>query len=102
LRRSEQVGAVRENKTRRDFAVYGERGLAARFAERGVMEIRVNGETRQWDRSVTVRDFLEALGIRPGAVVVERNLQIVPRERVAEEMVEDGDSIEIIRLVGGG
>ena len=66
------------------------------------MEIRVNGETRQWDRSFTVRDLLEALGIRPGAVVVERNLRIVPRERVAEEVVEDGDSIEIIRLVGGG
>ncbi len=66
------------------------------------MEIRVNGETRQWDGSVTVRDLLESLGIRPGTVVVERNLQIVPRERVAEEMVEDGDSIEIIRLVGGG
>ena len=66
------------------------------------MEIRVNGETRQWDRSVTVRDLLEALGIRPEAVVVERNLKIVPRERMAEEMVEDGDSIEIIRLVGGG
>ena len=66
------------------------------------MEIRVNGETRPWDHSITVRDLLEALGIRPGAVVVERNLQIVPRERVAEEMVEDGDSIEIIRLVGGG
>ena len=66
------------------------------------MEIRVNGETRQWERSVTVRDLLEALGIRPRAVVVERNLKIVPRERMAEEMVEDGDSIEIIRLVGGG
>ncbi len=66
------------------------------------MEIRVNGETRQWDRSVTVRDLLEALGIRPRAVVVERNLKIVPRERMAEEMVEDGDSVEIIRLVGGG
>jgi len=66
------------------------------------VEIRVNGETKQWDRSITVRDLLEALGIRPRAVVVERNLKIVPRERMAEEMVEDGDSIEIIRLVGGG
>ena len=66
------------------------------------MEIRVNGELRQWDRSITVRDLLEALGIRPRAVVVERNLKIVPRERMAEEIVEDGDSIEIIRLVGGG
>jgi thiamine biosynthesis protein ThiS len=66
------------------------------------MEIRVNGETRRWDGSVTVRDLLEVLGIRPEGVVVERNLMIVPRERAAEEMVEDGDSIEIIRLVGGG
>jgi len=66
------------------------------------MEIRVNGETRQWDRSLTVRDLLEALGVRPEGVVVERNLKIVPRERIAEEMVEDGDSLEIIRLVGGG
>jgi len=66
------------------------------------MEIRVNGELRQWDRSLTVRDLLEALGIGPAGVVVERNLKIVPRERMAEAMVEDGDSIEIIRLVGGG
>jgi thiamine biosynthesis protein ThiS len=68
----------------------------------GSMEIRVNGETRQWDRSLTVRDLLEALGVRPDGVVVERNLEIVPRERITEEMVEDGDSLEIIRLVGGG
>jgi len=66
------------------------------------MEIRVNGELRQWDRSLTVHGLLEALGVRPEGVVVERNLKIVPRERMAEEPVEDGDSIEIIRLVGGG
>lgn len=66
------------------------------------MEIRVNGETRHWDSSVTVLGLVEVLGIRPEAVVVERNLKIVPRERMADELVEDGDSIEIIRLVGGG
>jgi len=66
------------------------------------MEIQVNGEKRQWDASVTVGDLIEALGIRPGMVVVEKNLRIVPRNRMAEEMVQDGDSLEIIRLVGGG
>ena len=54
------------------------------------------------DRSCTVGDLVAALGVRPGTVVVERNLKIVPRERMAEEIVQDGDSIEIIRLVGGG
>ena len=66
------------------------------------MEIRMNGEIRRWDSPVTVLALIESLGIRPGTVVVERNLKIVPRERMAEEMVEDGDSLEIIRLVGGG
>ena len=66
------------------------------------MEIRVNGEKRRWESPVTVLALVEALGLRPATVVVERNLKIVPRERMAEEMVEDGDSLEIIRLVGGG
>ena len=66
------------------------------------MEIQLNGEIRRWDSPVTVLALIESLGIRPGTVVVERNLKIVPRERIAEEMVEDGDSLEIIRLVGGG
>ncbi|MHB8771179.1 MAG: sulfur carrier protein ThiS [Syntrophales bacterium] len=66
------------------------------------MEVRVNGEIRHWERSVTVRELLEGLGIRPETVVVELNLRIVPRERVGEEMIAEGDSLEIIRLVGGG
>ncbi len=44
------------------------------------MEIRVNGEIRCWDSPVTVLALVESLGIRPGTVVVERNLKIVPRE----------------------
>lgn len=66
------------------------------------MEIRVNGEKRRCDGPIAVGDLLEALGIQPGLVVVERNLRIVPRERVADEMIQDGDSLEIIRMVGGG
>ncbi len=66
------------------------------------MEIQVNGEKRQWDEPVTVVSLLEALGIRPVTVAVERNLRIVPREEMAREMIHDGDTIEIIRMVGGG
>jgi len=66
------------------------------------MKIRVNGEIREWDRPVTILGLLQALHIRPETVVVERNLKIVPREQIAGEPVEDGDTIEIIRFVGGG
>ncbi len=66
------------------------------------MEIQVNGEKRQWDGPVTVLALLEALEIRPAMVAVERNLRIVLRDEMAREMIHDGDTIEIIRMVGGG
>ena len=66
------------------------------------MEIQVNGEKRHWDGPVTVLDLLEALGIRPATVAVERNLRIVLREEVAREMIHGGETIEIIRMLGGG
>ncbi|HQN20664.1 MAG TPA: MoaD/ThiS family protein [Syntrophobacteraceae bacterium] len=33
---------------------------------------------------------------------MERNLRIVPRNELSKEPVQDGDSFEIIRFVGGG
>jgi thiamine biosynthesis protein ThiS len=66
------------------------------------MEIQVNGEKRRWEGPVTVLALLEALGVPPAAVAVEINLRMVPRVEMARETVHDGDTIEIIRMVGGG
>lgn len=66
------------------------------------MEIQINGEKRHWDRPVTVFALLETLGIGSETVAVEKNLRIVPRDQLAREMICDGDTIEIIRMVGGG
>ncbi len=66
------------------------------------MEIRVNGEVKTLESPLTVQGMLEALGINPKAVAVERNLSIVARADFDKEPVRDGDTIEIIRLVGGG
>lgn len=66
------------------------------------MEIRVNGESREWEGPLTVLALLEALGVRPAAVAVEKNLRIIPRDELGRELIHDGDTIEIIRMVGGG
>jgi thiamine biosynthesis protein ThiS len=66
------------------------------------MQITVNGEKRTYVDSLTLVGLLELLGVNPKSVVVERNLQIVDRSQVESEIVQDGDSIEIIRFVGGG
>ena len=66
------------------------------------MEINLNGEKKSFEAPLTVASLLESLGIRQGSVVVERNLRIIARSEMEDEPVEDGDSIEIIKLVGGG
>jgi sulfur carrier protein len=64
--------------------------------------ISVNGEQKDYKGPMTMGGLLQALGINPGSVAVERNLKIVARGELELEPIEEGDAIEIIRLVGGG
>jgi len=66
------------------------------------MEIVLNGEQRRFDGSLTIKGLLKQLDIDPDTVVVERNLNILSRDDHGSEPVEDGDTIEIIRMVDGG
>lgn len=67
------------------------------------MEITINGEKKQdFTTPLTVAELLAHLDINPKSVVVELNLEIVDKHKMHEAAVQDGDHIEIIRLVGGG
>jgi sulfur carrier protein len=66
------------------------------------MQITVNGEKQTLKNQVTVAQLLKELGIDTETVVIERNLDILNRDSHGETVIEDGDSIEIIRMVDGG
>lgn len=66
------------------------------------MEIIINGAPRQAAAGSTVLSLLGELGIQSERVAVERNMDIVARERFADTTLEEGDRIEIIQFVGGG
>lgn len=66
------------------------------------MEITVNGQKRNYTGPPTVACLLQHLKIEQRSVVVERNFKIIPRAEIEDEPVEEGDTIEIIRFVGGG
>ena len=67
-----------------------------------MIELFVNGKSRQLDHPMTLLAFLEESGIDPRIIAVEHNGQIVKRERYAETRLGDGDRLEIVRMVGGG
>lgn len=66
------------------------------------IQIQVNGEAKNFAPGVTVRQLLEQLGLNPGRVAIEHNLQILPKAKWEETRVAAGDRFEIVQFVGGG
>ncbi len=64
--------------------------------------ILLNGERRELASGISVAELIEALGLRPEHVAVERNRELIPRPRHPEVRLSEGDSLEIVTLVGGG
>jgi len=66
------------------------------------ISIVVNGENRAAKPGATVVDLLGDLELNSGRVAIERNLEILPRQKWIETKVEAGDRYEIVQFVGGG
>jgi|TARA_Y100001933_G_scaffold169362_1_gene167540 sulfur carrier protein len=67
------------------------------------MQLTVNGEQRTLEADLTRLDqVVEALGHHPKLVVVEFNGLILTPDLWAGQEVKDGDSLEIVTIVGGG
>lgn len=67
-----------------------------------MITITVNGEQRGAKPGTTVTDLLQEMGLDPGRVAIERNLQILSRPDWQETSVQAGDRYEIVQFVGGG
>ncbi|MGK2285800.1 sulfur carrier protein ThiS [Pedomonas sp. V897] len=67
-----------------------------------MIQILLNGETKRLEGEPTVADLLGTLGLEPGKVAVERNLEIVPKSAYDATRLADGDRLEIVHFVGGG
>ncbi|WP_394692035.1 sulfur carrier protein ThiS [Hyphobacterium sp.] len=66
------------------------------------MKLTINGETQDFTDGLTISGLVEALGLHPKKVAVERNLEVVPKSLHPETVLADGDRIEIVQFVGGG
>jgi thiazole synthase len=52
--------------------------------------------------ATTIADLVRELELAPEKVAVERNGAIVPRSTLAESLLAEGDTLEIVHFVGGG
>ena len=66
------------------------------------MIIRINGKPESLVPGMSIETLLSARSLNPACVVVEVNRDIVKKERFDSVVLKDGDSVEILRFVGGG
>ena len=67
-----------------------------------MIALQVNGETHTLEAPLNCVQLLERFNLAGKRVAIERNGEIVPRSRHAEEILADGDRLEIVVAVGGG
>lgn len=64
--------------------------------------LQVNGEVAKCPPDSTLPDVLTILGFNPRLVAVEYNGEILHRQYWTETILQAGDRLEVVTIVGGG
>ena len=67
-----------------------------------MINLMVNGKTKELEESIDLADYLNSFGINLQHVAVGYNGEVLAKDRFAEIRLQDGDILEIVRPVGGG
>jgi thiamine biosynthesis protein ThiS len=67
-----------------------------------VIALQINGKTVELDQPTALLKYLDRIGVSQRAVAVEHNGVIIERADYAGITLRDGDTVEIVRMVGGG
>jgi thiamine biosynthesis protein ThiS len=67
-----------------------------------VIALQINGKKVELDQPTPLLSYLDQLGVNQRAVAVEHNGVIIERADYANTTLRDGDTVEIVRMVGGG
>ncbi|TMG02373.1 MAG: sulfur carrier protein ThiS [Chloroflexi bacterium] len=67
-----------------------------------LIDIKVNGKNIAIEASQSVSHLLDCLNINAPQVAVAINGEVLPRDSWSQTEVRAGDTVEIVRAVGGG
>ena len=81
---------------------FGRNSASRHPSETKMIEIVVNGETRQVPEGTTVTGLLAILGVAPERVAVELDRAIIKNIFWSETGLKAGARVEVVHFVGGG
>ncbi len=62
----------------------------------------VNGQSRELPEGTSVEELIELLGLAGAICAAEVDQRIVPKRERSQTILQEGQTIEIVTLVGGG
>lgn len=65
------------------------------------ISIHLNGEAQTVHAS-TLAELVEELGLSKRMIAIERNLEVVPKSQYDATLLDAGDRIELVHMIGGG
>ena len=66
------------------------------------MRITVNGLEKEIAAGLCVEELLQQDGVSRDYMALELNKRVLRKKLYAETILHDGDTLEIVKLVGGG
>jgi thiamine biosynthesis protein ThiS len=64
--------------------------------------LKLNGKPRSLPGETPLLDLLAELGVDRRMIAVAHNGEVIPRDTYEGVLLRDGDSVEVVRMVGGG
>ena len=66
------------------------------------IRVTINGRDLKLPKPISLERYIEERGLTGRRLAVAHNGDVVPREDYANVIIDDGDTLEIVRPVGGG
>jgi len=67
------------------------------------MRLIINGKETMVDGSMSVIEYLASIGFdEQVSIAVAINGEIISKDQYVETQLQDGDSMEVVRAIGGG
>jgi sulfur carrier protein len=71
-------------------------------SQEDLLSVTLNGTPQRVAGPMSIAQLIEHNGLAGKRIAVEVNGQIVPRSRLSEVRLSDGDRLEVVVAVGGG
>ena len=67
-----------------------------------MISIFINSLSHDFDQPLSVSELIQKMELSNKRIALERNGEIVPRSQFHQQLLADGDKLEIVIAVGGG